>query len=730
MGGRFPIGSIQEVAPRNDQVAEEVRPHRERRTRKSQAGEQGNTRRREQEEREMRTRASEWTKKAVPVAGALLLLAAGASLAVAAVPGGTLDPLSIPKYTNQVLKAPEVMPKVGTVEGGTVDYYEIAARQTLQQILPPGFPETTVWGYGPVNGDPTYPARTIEAQANRPVRVKWVNDLVGNGGNFLPHLLPIDQTLHWANPPQDCIDAAKNGSRTDCRGQSQDPYTGPVPLVTHLHGAHVGPKSDGYPEAWYLPKGPFQGFAPKGSNYDSEIPTDDGAAVFQYPNTQRATTLWYHDHALGMTRANVYTGLAGFYLLRDSLSDPAGLPKGSFEIPLAIQDKSFNSDGSLFFPGDRAFFEGLNTPPTHPFLNISFIPEIAKTGFPSDVSPIWNPEFFGNTMVVNGKTWPNLNAEQRRYRLRILNADDTRVLILKIATDPLARPGSPAVPFWQIGADGGFLPKPVKLNELLIAPAERVDVIVDFTNVPKGKLYLINEGPDEPFGGGRAPGDFAFADPDTTGQVMQITVGRRVGTDTSTPPASLTLPSRTKLPKTSIVRTVSLNEAESESVLVVSANGNVIESKATGAVPFAPVEALLGTASVVNGVITPTRMEWMEPISENPGLNTTEIWEIYDFTEDAHPIHIHQVQFEVVNRQDLAIDPTTGTATLVPGTITGPEAGETGTKDTVLVYPSKVTRVKARFDIPGLFVWHCHILSHEDNEMMRPYFVGPIPAGM
>jgi len=658
---------------------------------------------------------------------ALAFLITGAwilPVAAAPVPGGTLNPTTIPKY-KQALPIPQVMPKTGTV-GSTIDYYEIAARQFQQQILPSGFPQTTVWGYGSLKDNVfTYPARTIEAATNRPVRVKWVNGLKDATGKFLPHLLPIDQTLHWANPPHDCIDGMP---RTDCRGQSQEPYTGPVPIITHLHGAHVQPDSDGYPEAWYLPAASNipSGYAKRGSHFDQidGVPVQNGAAVFQYPNNQRAATLWYHDHVLGMTRANVYTGLAGLYLLRDPGTDPAGLPKGSFEIPLAIQDKSFNSNGKLFFPGDRAFFEGVDPAD----LQIPFIPEDTLTGAKSDVSPIWNPEFFGNTMVVNGKTWPKLAVEQRRYRFRILNGDDTRVLILKIAADALVRPGTPAVPFWQIGADGGFLPKPVKLNELLIAPAERVDVIVDFTNISKGtKLYLINEGPDEPFGGGRAPVDFAFADPGTTGQVMQFTVGARTSSDNSKPPQCLALPSRTKLGPANKTRTVSLNEAESETVFVITTlDGKIIESDRPDAVPFAPVEALLGTASVKKGVITPTPKEWMEPITENPALGATEIWEIYDFTEDAHPIHIHQVQFEVINRQDLAIDGTTGTAKLVPGTVTGPEAGETGTKDTVLVYPSQVTRVKAKYDIPGLFAWHCHILSHEDNEMMRPYCVGDI----
>src|SRR6266545_672611 len=666
-------------------------------------------------------------KRMFSLSAAVGLIAFCATAFAAPVPGGTLDPTTIPQYVDP-LPIPQVMPKQGTI-GTTIDNYEIAARQIQQQVLSTGLPQTTVWGYGaPASPSSfSYPARTIEALTNRPVRVTWINDLRDNNGAFLPHLLPVDQTLHWANPPQDCLDGTLH---PDCRGQSQLPYMGPVPIVTHLHGAHVQPDSDGYPEAWYLPAAnniPV-GFATKGSNFGQipGVPVTPGAAVFQYPNSQRATTLWFHDHVLGMTRSNVYTGLAGFYLLRDPATDPAGLPKGAFEIPLVIQDKSFNSDGSLFYPDNRAFFEGL----VQANLQIPFIPDPTLTGGMSDVPPIWNPEFFGNTTVVNGKTWPKASVEQRRYRIRILNASDTRVLILKITTDPLARPGTAAVPFWQIGADGGFLPAPVNVTELLIAPAERVDLIVDFTDVATGtNLFLINEGPDEPFGGGVPGVDFAFADPRTTGQVMKLTVVKRVGTDSSTPPQSLTLPSRTPLGPASKTRTVSLNEAESETVFVITADGKIKESRSANAVPFAPVQALLGTATVSKkGVITATRNVKTAATTENPALGATEIWEIYDFTEDAHPIHIHQVQFEVVNRQDISIDPITGTATLVPGTITGPEAGETGTKDTVLVYPSKVTRVKAKFDIPGLFVWHCHIISHEDHEMMRPYCVGK-PSG-
>jgi bilirubin oxidase len=643
--------------------------------------------------------------------------------------GGTLDPTTIPKYVTPLV-VPPVMPKTGTLPPHT-DYYEIGARQFQQQVLPPGLPQTTVWGYGSETDPSTfhYPAFTIEAKTDRPVRVKWINELKNPAGNFLPHLLPIDQTQHWANPPRDCIDGPV---RTDCSGKSQDYYTGPVPIVTHLHGAHVNPDSDGFPEAWYLPLAtdiPL-GYASRGSNFGQipGAPDEQGAALFQYRNDQRATTLWYHDHTLGMTRANVYTGLAGFYLLRGGDADlPAGvLPSRPYEIPLAIQDRSFNTDGSLFYAPNRAFFEGLAPED----LKIPFIPDPVfynNKRFPrSDVAPTWNPEFFGNTTVVNGQTWPYLNVEQRRYRFRILNGTDTRVFIL---TFPQATP----LTIWQIGNEGGFVPSPVPLSQLLIAGAERADVIVDFTNVPVGTtINLLNIGPDEPFGGGVPGVDFAPADPGTTGQVMQFRVVPRVGDDTTTAPGSLVLPSIAPLGNATYTRKVTLNEFDSSVVLVKVKGGKIVLSpKFDPAIPstffFGPIFGKLGT---LTGDGFSIARDWMEPITESPVLFSTEIWEMYNFTADAHPIHVHQVAFEVINRQDLA----TGDDGLSsqPATLVGeprpPDAHEKGLKDTVLVYPAGVTRIKAHFDIPGLYVWHCHIISHEDHEMMRSFCVG-LPSG-
>ena len=372
-----------------------------------------------------------------------------------AIAGGSLVPTSIPKYSTPLL-VPPVMPKAATIRskaGKPTDYYEISMRQLTQQILPVGLPPTTVWGYGSVNGAASRnalqlhnaPSLTIEADWSRPVRVKWINELVDGNGNYLPHLLPVDPTLHWANPPGGVDGRDTRPSFTE----NPVPYTGPVPIVTHVHGAvGVGDESDGYAEAWYLPVANNipRSYATTGTWYDffkgkasasQSMTWGNGSATFQYPNQQRASTLWYHDHTLGMTRLNVYAGPAGFFIIRggpagdravlDTRSAlPAVLPgpaprdgdkfppnKTYYEIPIAIQDRSFNKDGSLFYPDTREFFDGIAGP---------FIPDGAEHGQEhGSFSPIWNPEFFGNTIMVNGNTWPFHLVEQRRYRFRFLN---------------------------------------------------------------------------------------------------------------------------------------------------------------------------------------------------------------------------------------------------------------------------------------------------------------------
>jgi FtsP/CotA-like multicopper oxidase with cupredoxin domain len=611
-----------------------------------------------------------------------------------------LDPETIPKYVESLVIPPVMAPHS---TNPNVTKYRIAVRQFEQQVLPAGFPVTTVWGYGR-DGDPlpgagvtssfNFPAFTVETRRDERVRVRWINNLVDASGGFLPHLLPVDQSLHWANPP----------GPPDSQGTDPTPYLGPVPIVTHLHGSHVPAVSDGFPEAWYLPAANDipPGFATSGSHYGTVQPCPAGAAVFEYPNDQRATTLWYHDHALGLTRANVYTGLAGFWLIRDEVEDALNLPGPAprlgdppgtryYEIPIAIQDRTFHTDGSLFYPDSRAFFDGGDYPG----------PYFPKT----DIPPIWNPEFFGNAIVANGRTWPFLEVEPRLYRLRFLNGCNARFLILKF---------DGTLPFHQIGSEGGLLPgTPVLLPQLLMGPAERADVIVDFSPFSPGDAVVLrNFGPDSPFGGlPVSPGE--VADPATTGQVMQFRiVPPTAAGNPGQIPASL--PAIQPLGPPDEVRDLTLNELES-------------------AFADIPTKALLGT-----GAAGP--LLWEDPITERPVLGNTEVWRLINLTEDAHPIHLHLVQFQVLDRQRIKTKKYMqaqnawlgGLASQAPtiedyllGAPSPAEAWETGWKDTVVVPPGAVTRIAARFDRAGLYVWHCHILEHEDNEMMRAYEVVP-----
>jgi FtsP/CotA-like multicopper oxidase with cupredoxin domain len=678
--------------------------------------------------------------------GAYLYLSSkfgGISRVFAQIPGGTLPPGDVAKYALPLVKPPAMPSSRGSNKNK--DKYKIAVRQFQQRILPQPHPVTTVWSYGsvdfpgsavdPATGELTggtfnYPAFTIEAFANKETQVVWFNGLVDVLGTPLPHLLPVDPTLHWANPIGMRDTRPMSGANDPYWNHpylngANGGYTGPVPMVTHVHGAHTNEDSDGYAEAWWLPAAAYADPKiqyPTGTFYDyfntryghNWAP---GSAAFKYMNDQPAATLWYHDHTLGMTRLNVYAGSAGFWLIHGGQYDMdlgyvapgvGDSPLGEYtEIPIVIQDRSFNANGSLFYPDNRAFFEGLNPDQ----LQIPFIPDDACDGFPSDVSPIWQPEFFGNMMVVNGFTWPYLEVEQRRYRFRFLNGCNSRFLLLKMTTTPRMNNdgfNTPEFNFWQIGAEQGFLPAPVELDYLLMAPAERADVVVDFTNIPVGtEIYLVNDGPDAPFGG---IGVEDISDWESTGQVMKFVVKAASNGDNTTRPDQLVLPAQPVLPATNTTRLISLNEEESASVRVSEDGfGNIVLDCATGEV-FGPTAALLGTLNP-DGSGNP--LLWSDLITENPALGATEEWEFHNFTADAHPIHIHLIKFKVLGRG------TDGTQ--------APEPWESGYKDTVIAYPGEITRVKAQYDLPGFYVWHCHIVEHEDNEMMRPFHVGPIP---
>jgi spore coat protein A len=489
-------------------------------------------------------------------------------------------------------------------------------RHQAHRDLPP----TPMWGY---NG--MWPGPTFEVRKGQPISVKWTNQLPTK------HFLPLDYTIH---------------------GEGQD--VPEVRTVTHVHGARVMPDSDGYPDAWVTS--------------DGRSGSVRAADPCRYPNDQNATTLWYHDHSLGITRLNVYAGLAGFYIIRDPEEDKFNLPSGSYEIPLIIQDRSFSADGTLLYPPA-----------------------------PNGTHPVWMQEFFGNAICVNGKATPFLEVEPRKYRFRMVNGSNSRFYHLTLVpADASGKPnGKPAdAPFFiQVGSDGGLLPAPLRMHYLIFSPGERFDIVIDFSEHKGANLAMTNN----------APAPYARGGEIVPSDVMLFKVTKPLsGSDISTVPETL--------------------------------------------VPFTPLEA---AHAVRERTLTLTEMDrpsdgytmigllgqkhWDDPITEDPKAGSMEIWSFANTTGDVHPMHIHLVQFQVLNRQTFDVKNYMQTGKLVfTGIPMPPESNERPAwKDTVKTYSGYVTRVIARFDLPAgtqakpgeefRYVWHCHVLEHEDNEMMRPY---------
>jgi spore coat protein A len=561
-----------------------------------------------------------------------------------------LDPATQPKFVNPVpnpLDPSFIFQPDGAIAGPNGDeaYYQIGIfqfQQNLGLVDAMGNPlMTTVWGYGKNGASATYPGRTFEVVRDNPVNILWTNNLVDGFGNPLPHFLPVDTTVHWAMPMDPSYPASG------------------VPLVTHVHGGHNESASDGLPEAWFTP-----GFAETGKDWKK--------AVSHYPLDQEAGSIWYHDHALGITRLNVYAGLAGFFIIRDDVDtgmhdNPLGLPAFPYEAPLAIQDRMFTADGQLHYPS---------------------MPEEAGQPDPSHL-----PEFFGDIILVNGKTWPVLDVEPRKYRLRFLNGSDSRFYKMWI-TPGMSMAGASGPTIWQIGTDDGLLYAPVPLSQLTIGPGERADTIVDFAGFA-GQTLVLRNNARAPFPKGET------IDPNTVGQLMAFRVGTTVTEPDNPLPATLRRSPLTLPMQTGPTRKLILFEGEDE---------------------FGRLRTLLGTTDA-------GPLRWADPITENPMLNDTEVWEMYNTTEDAHPIHLHLVSFQIVDRQKFRArvneDGSLSNIRLI-GKPKQPAANEAGFKDTVQMFPGEVTRVIAKFDVEGLYVWHCHILSHEDHEMMRPYCVGDL----
>jgi FtsP/CotA-like multicopper oxidase with cupredoxin domain len=554
---------------------------------------------------------------------------------------------------------------------------------------------TPVWGYGYNNIGFTWPGRTFEVMSGMPVEVTWENKLVDPvTGLPLPHLLPVDTSLHWAYSLHGYM---ANSIAADG-----------VPGVAHLHGGHTDWQYDGNPEFFFSP-----GFGVVGPRWVER--------KYIYKNDQPAGNLWYHDHALGITRLNVYAGLAGFYFVRDAVDtglpdNPLGLPAWPYEKAYAIQDRMFKATGELFY---SAF----------PF----------PGGGPTALA-----EFFGDHMVVNGVIWPFENVEPRNYRLHLLNGTDSRFMGFRFrpvpagATD-LSAAAAP-LPFTVIGSDQGLASAPTTVDMLVAEPGSRYDVIVDFSQVPAGypRVILENILGDAPFGGDLNRDD-VFPDSQTD-RIMAFDVVSPLNgavADAFDPTAIGQYGGNTG----SVARTrkVALFEGMDEfgrlQPLLGTAEpatdylGNPINW------PNTPEYVNAGLVGQINGSVA-----WHSPTTENPALGDTEIWEIYNATGDAHPVHLHLVHFQVMGRQEFTADvidqPVVqhngllGTGfrleNIVPGAPVPPGDGyvENAPKDMVTALPGQITRIKATFDKPGRYVWHCHILSHEDHEMMRVLHVG------
>jgi spore coat protein A len=667
-----------------------------------------------------------------------MMLASAAPKAAA----GIIDPKTIPKFTNQLIANIPVYTPTNVLDANNQvirQDYTVTMTTLNEEILPVGTPIvggtlgpngaplTHVWGYSGLTNAGVFaysPSATFMATTGIPTKVTWINAV--SEAQFLP----VDPTIHWANPlmmPMNMPGTAPGilqpfpafpGTFTTTAGPLNAQT--PVPLVPHLHGAEVQSFSDGGPDAWFTYNG-ITGPGYSTNNVQLGAAGASNQAVYNYPNTQNPATLWYHDHALGMTRLNVMSGLAGFYLLKDTaatttITTPAAdgsdfdqymtqtFTYGVNEIPLAIQDRTFKTDGSLWFP---------------------------TVGINPTINPYWMPEFFGNTIMVNGKVWPNLDVTQGAYRFRILDGSNARFYTLSFSNK---------MPFTVIGSDGGYLQQPVVVTSLTIAPGERYDIIADFSAVPVGTKIVMTNTARAPFPGGSP------ASPQDVGQVMQFTVA---GTAAAPGPAANNIGATTPVLPAGLNPTLPIGAFPTITQAVTNTRIRTLYE-------------VMGPAGPM--MVTVNGQQWDGVITEDPQNGATEDWVIVNLTGDTHPIHLHLVTFELVTRQRFQVSKYTKdwlainaggfiTGNMMPpfrtdyvpqqlnpipylqGKATTALPQEMGWKDTIQMNPGEVTTIRIHFGSntgasfsfdptqgPG-YVWHCHIIDHEDNEMMRPYVV-------
>jgi spore coat protein A, manganese oxidase len=631
---------------------------------------------------------------------------------------------------------PVAVPDGTTGLGGAL-HYKIDVEQ-YSDTLHPYLGPTTLRGYKPQDTLGGAVAQRhlggiIVAQRGKPIQITFSNKLSGD------HPIPIDQSIMGAD-----------------LGQNR--------IVTHLHGGFTPWISDGGPHAWFDPDGNY-GQSVSLAMYKTLNPNlVNGQAEYFYTNDQSARLEWYHDHAWGITRQNAYVGIASALIIRDSFEaglKSQGLPEfienGGYEIPIIIQDKIF-VDSSTIDNFDPTW-EGLKTTGSLWYAHV-YNPQrwTLTDNQPADPSII--PEFFGDTMLANGLVYPEATVEARRYRLRILNACQARFLNLQlyvddgsadsITLDSNYNPTNDEGPdFLVLGTEGGFLPHPVSVSSdktfnsstfggsLITAPAERWDIIIDFSAYAGKSLILYNDAP-APFPMGDPLNDYFPGAPDNptnttrgfgpnTRQIMRFKVTPAKSADPQlniSPSTDLTagndpLPhilQDTTLPSGVAVRRLTLNET-------ADGKGRLIQ--------------LLGTDKAPISASDGFGRGYMDATTETVKAGTTEVWQIINLTGDTHPIHFHLVNVQIISRQPFDSNNYKGGAPTLQGTARPPEVYEQGWKETVKMNPNEVTTVLMTFKLPTVpftippsprtggheYVWHCHILEHEEHDMMRPLVV-------
>ncbi len=667
----------------------------------------------------------------------------------------------------------------------TLNMLEFQANVMPSTFVPAnGLPYTGTWVFGYRLGPTTAPATAVDTNVGPvivairgvPTQVRYVNNLTANHIAWRDW---IDQSTHWANPGNEPM--MVNGMGNAAK------YMGPVPAVPHLHGGEDPAVTDGGPEAWFLSNEPIPGtwtaFGPAyyagtdvvglGAN-----PAAANESIYRYPNSQEASPLWFHDHLLGGTRINAtFAGLAGGYPIIDpNLNLPAGLDPvglgGRLLIPLVIQDRMFDTNGQLYFPN-----VGIN-PMEHPY---------------------WIPEFVGDTIIVNGKVWPYLNVDRQRYRFYLIDGSNSRPYNMFLI-DRVSGIKGPRM--WVIATDGGYLDTPVLIDpnatgqqkkagvqkSLVMMPGERYEIIVDFNdptwvNAITAAYAAMGMAVPNPVNltlRNTAPTVMGPPNARTDGRIMEFRVSVNAPADTSYDPVS-------GIPIRSGGQTIKrlVNTATGTPTVTPDKTRELVLVEIMG--PAGPLEVLVNNTKW-NGKrpdgtpIPGSTLVLGNWHTELPVEGETEVWEVVNTTADAHPIHLHGVQFQILNRQ--AFDPAAfgaAYAAAFPGGVFIPAYGsplsyapslasgfkyggnpdvtpfllglpipqlahEVGWKDTAIMPSGSVTRIAVRFapqDVPvgqvgsfifnpsalnGAYVWHCHITDHEDNEMMRPYqFVPNIP---